>query len=516
LVSPHVARLRYDRKRAQHTVQVEQAKHSFVQDFRLCQLRLLMYKNFRSSTLRFLVEFYVLILVMVAFAPDQNVSYSMASSSMLYLNFLMTTYVIEQAYLHFPVSSRGHSRQAKMPQPVRYSLNRPSGSESSAYPGQGGQAGPHGLFSFKEQLCLEQLMLAWNIARHITYRNDKMSKEPTSSSGAQSQRSVDGLVPLLGDAYRVFYAWFDDSEEWPHIHMPSRLRSSPAYILTQDQGLGDTDRELEELLPGEGDLEYGAKVLGAEQYGTFAYVHELEDRVVVAFNGSSRTEHYLTDLEYSLEPLQLLGEEQAAFITSDEELVHTGFHQAYISMHDSLLQWIRQSPSRADKSLMVVGHSMGGALATLCCRYMSEVAPYSQNKSMLGLISFGSPRVGNEVFASALEGRVGEIWRLVCENDLVTTLPPAPISCRLCCERRRDPYVHAGIEVLLTHDGYIAVNPCFAEGHLLGEVQSLMGVSPLTNHYHFRYGECLQHWISNIHPHEEASLQAKMMPLPNW
>merc|ERR1712216_631446 len=120
-------------------------------------------------------------------------------------------------------------------------------------------------------------------------------------------------------------------------------------------------------------------------------------------------------------------------------------------------------------------------------------------------------------FAAAVEARVGEIWRLVCEDDVVVSLPPAAISCRLCFSRRRDPYVHVGTEVLMTCEGSLAVNPCFAEGHLIGEVKNSMALNKqFSNHYHCRYGECLRNWISNIHPEQEGVFHNKMMPLPNW
>ena len=70
---------------------------------------------------------------------------------------------------------------------------------------------------------------------------------------------------------------------------------------------------------------------------------------------------------------------------------------------------------------MVTGHSLGAAMATL----MAARHPQAE------LVTFGSPRVGDEAFAAQFEDR--DVRRYVDCNDVVTMVPPGLIG-----------YVHAG------------------------------------------------------------------------
>merc|ERR1711968_127363 len=109
-----------------------------------------------------------------------------------------------------------------------------------------------------------------------------------------------------------------------------------------------------------------------------------------------------------------------------KEYVHQGFHQAYLLMHKNIMSWLDMEEHR-NLPVMCVGHSMGGGLATMCVRYLSEIGRYN-NKQMLCLVTFGSPRVGNRAFKNAIQARVGEAWRCICENDVVPSLPYEDMS----------------------------------------------------------------------------------------
>lgn len=76
--------------------------------------------------------------------------------------------------------------------------------------------------------------------------------------------------------------------------------------------------------------------------------------------------------------------------------VHTGFQSSYLSIADELLGALRE----ATGPLCIVGYSLGGALGTLaalqlCCRGFTQI----------DLITFGSPRVGNESFRDCFTER---------------------------------------------------------------------------------------------------------------
>ncbi|KIY94593.1 hypothetical protein MNEG_13371 [Monoraphidium neglectum] len=74
----------------------------------------------------------------------------------------------------------------------------------------------------------------------------------------------------------------------------------------------------------------------------------------------------------------------------------------------------------------VLGHSMGGALAHLCALDIRA----RHDPPDLRVLTFGSPRVGNSVFADFFEQHVAESWRFTHGRDIVPSLPPTIMGFR--------------------------------------------------------------------------------------
>jgi pimeloyl-ACP methyl ester carboxylesterase len=111
-------------------------------------------------------------------------------------------------------------------------------------------------------------------------------------------------------------------------------------------------------------------------------------------------------------------------------------------------------PRLADRKLVCMGFSLGGAVAQLLGSYYRNVAVKG-----LSVICLGAPRVGNANFATAMDPFV---WRLDAERDPVPTVPPetwggpgsafpvsgtGPIS----------NYKHSGQAATLENDGTIVL-----------------------------------------------------------
>ena len=71
-------------------------------------------------------------------------------------------------------------------------------------------------------------------------------------------------------------------------------------------------------------------------------------------------------------------------------------------------------------TVFVAGHSLGGALATLCALEMKFVLGVPDVR----LITFGSPRVGNSVFASWYSKTIPQHLRFTHNRDMIPSLPP--------------------------------------------------------------------------------------------
>jgi hypothetical protein len=96
--------------------------------------------------------------------------------------------------------------------------------------------------------------------------------------------------------------------------------------------------------------------------------------------------------------------------------VHEGFLAAYQSVRVPLLAVL--SALSAHARVVFTGHSLGAAVATLATADWRSSRPGSPAE----LVTFGSPRVGNAVFAASLEGL--PMQRFVHCADVVTRVPP--------------------------------------------------------------------------------------------
>ncbi len=106
--------------------------------------------------------------------------------------------------------------------------------------------------------------------------------------------------------------------------------------------------------------------------------------------------------------------------------VHSGFLQAFaatVAHLDAALA----ATSAEDRPVWLVGHSLGGALATLATAHLGL-------HRVQGLYTMGGPRVGDPSFARVLP--TVNHYRFVHREDWVATLPPEILG-----------YVHAGMRV---------------------------------------------------------------------
>lgn len=98
--------------------------------------------------------------------------------------------------------------------------------------------------------------------------------------------------------------------------------------------------------------------------------------------------------------------------------VHRGFFDVYKSTRATVLY--RISNLNANKQLFIVGHSLGGALATECALDLAV----NSNFKKPNLITFGSPRVGDVQFVKQFDSTVPISVRVVNTFDWVPDVPP--------------------------------------------------------------------------------------------
>jgi len=167
-----------------------------------------------------------------------------------------------------------------------------------------------------------------------------------------------------------------------------------------------------------------------EKQSTECYVANNDNFAIVAFRGSEIWKKRETfDLKEVLADLQTNVD---IWLTDWQQggKVHRGFKDALEEVWPDLLPYIRKLHDKGCK-IWITGHSLGGALATLSAiRYGSAQ----------GVYTFGSPRVGNEVFRKHFEVK---IYRIVNNDDIVPRVPPP------------GKYVHVGELKFIDSDGII-------------------------------------------------------------
>lgn len=140
---------------------------------------------------------------------------------------------------------------------------------------------------------------------------------------------------------------------------------------------------------------------------------------------------------------------------ADVMMVHRGFLKAWRSIQaavDTLVSdAVATSGRPEDWKVYMVGHSLGGALATLAT---ASSALKGRPADKLALYTYGCPYVGNRAFLDAWELKVPEQWRTFNEHDTVPTVPRSTgfkqTSQGICLKEKEDKGGQFGTE--LRHD----------------------------------------------------------------
>ncbi|MCD9022911.1 lipase family protein [Cohnella silvisoli] len=141
----------------------------------------------------------------------------------------------------------------------------------------------------------------------------------------------------------------------------------------------------------------------------FGFILQSDNRIIVAFRGTSSTTDWISDAIASQSKYKCV---------KDAGQSHRGISDIYYSVRDPILAAL--SKLSADKTLFITGHSLGGALATLCGLDMAENSAFSDPV----VYTYGSPRVGDPSFARAFTDKVNQSFRINNHFDVVTHLPP--------------------------------------------------------------------------------------------
>lgn len=173
-------------------------------------------------------------------------------------------------------------------------------------------------------------------------------------------------------------------------------------------------------------------------------------RVVVSFRGTEQTQWKDLMTDANLFPTKIDYDEGTMRLCRDatpednDVWVHTGFLKAYVCIQKEVADVVTQITQRTENdeqtwTCYITGHSLGGALSTLCAYDLAVQGKIDP----IVCYNFGSPMVGNQAFTESFNDLVPRCWRIVNEKDAVSQVP------------RMIGYAHGGRKVLLRKNGTV-------------------------------------------------------------
>ncbi|HEY1663765.1 MAG TPA: lipase family protein [Verrucomicrobiae bacterium] len=165
-------------------------------------------------------------------------------------------------------------------------------------------------------------------------------------------------------------------------------------------------------------------------------IEDIGDAIVLAFRGTKDIRDWLTDAEFfkarladtPAPPCKILRLDRVSphQKRGNQIEIHEGFLRAAESLLPKIIRWLAgPSAGSVPKPLLITGHSLGGALASLAAYFLQQ-----RGHQIRAVYTFASPRVGNGSFRDSYnrQGAGGNdlarrSFRVAAAGDLVPLLP---------------------------------------------------------------------------------------------
>jgi len=179
------------------------------------------------------------------------------------------------------------------------------------------------------------------------------------------------------------------------------------------------------------------RVIRAQHVGVQLFVGRQGDRCVVAFKGTDSFNGFKADLQ-SMNLITKAG----CYHWGRECRVSASFDRQYRAIANQLWEAASNLGCGGRLPMDITGHSMGAALAILTAYDFAKAGKWIGK-----VITFGTPRVGDDTFAGAVQDNVRTtIYRVTRADDPFVLMPGRNLG-----------FEHAGVEVYYrgdTSDGY--------------------------------------------------------------
>ena len=221
---------------------------------------------------------------------------------------------------------------------------------------------------------------------------------------------IDPVLDLLNERPREDWQWSFQPEAVGHSEVNAVALCNAALLAYSEQagvqrflsnwGFDDTYRFL-------------------RGFRTQGFIARKDDAVIIAFRGTEPTNaaDWLSDVSYH----------QQRLLPSVPGFVHGGFARAIEEIMQQMLDTVEELSGDGEPPLYVTGHSLGGALAVLA----AAVLELQVSRNVAAVYTYGQPRVGDPLFSSTFDQRLGTVtFRYVNDLDVVPHLPPVQLPDR--------------------------------------------------------------------------------------
>lgn len=193
----------------------------------------------------------------------------------------------------------------------------------------------------------------------------------------------------------------------------------------------------------------------------------------ISFKGTSSSQNVKTDIDFFkvIHPpkrrVNVLGGFKRLTPLQSKPRVHRGFYKSWTgnAFSKTVLEKIRSFIASYDLSqqvpIHITGHSLGGALATLCA---IDIATEHGDTVDLTVYTFGQPRVGNRAFSVEYDSLIVKHFSVIHDQDPVVRVP-------------KGDYKRNGHRCIVNQKGDVIVSPTELEMHVLD------GPSKIKDHF---------------------------------
>jgi triacylglycerol lipase len=161
-----------------------------------------------------------------------------------------------------------------------------------------------------------------------------------------------------------------------------------------------------------------------EKFGLVFQSGQVPGQYMVAFRGTQTATEWVLDFDWTTTPFPGDGgvEVAAGFLNIYTGNADGGFGvQGLPSMRQQLQDWLTQAnPS----SLIITGHSLGGALASLFAYDVAAGGLAGTHSPAISVVTYASPNVGTAAWQSAFNNQFPGAIRVYNTDDVVPFAPP--------------------------------------------------------------------------------------------